>query len=164
MQKEPIDRIEDILTLEENVLASLIMAWQMNRKGLTASLRILAPDDFQRDLNRLIFQAIASLDDRDQEITPTTITEWFTTNVKRDWLNDGKELLRRYSNHSYLGEIIASTPEGAPDNVLKLAKQLKKSSLLFTAFYLLLKGIDISGYLRMIQSLDQKGGVSPIST
>ena len=112
--------------LERHTLASLFLAWHMDRRMFSEAMSILKPEYFERPLHQLVFRGVRELCRANLPITPQHLVDWFDLRVEH-----GKQLLR--GKMAYVAEMLTDVPEGASDQVLHWARKLEATALCMKA-------------------------------
>ena len=97
---------------------SILGAVLLDNQALNAAAQILSPDDFFRDANRLIYEAMAWLSERSEAIDTVTLREEL---VRRD-------VLERAGGAAYISSLIDGIPAAA--NVDQYARIIKDKAIL----------------------------------
>lgn len=115
MPKDKFDKLPpQSIEAEQSVLGSLLL----DKKAIVKIADILKPDDFYRDVHKMIYQAMLKLFEKNEPIDLMTIS-----NILQE-----KKQLEKIGGSSYLTELVNSVPTAA--NVVKYAKIVQRKKML----------------------------------
>jgi replicative DNA helicase len=115
MAKEEFDKLPpQSIEAEQSVLGSLLL----DKKAIVKIADILKPDDFYRDVHKMIFETMLELFEKNEPIDIMTVSNRL----------DEKKLLEKIGGSAYLTTLVNFVPTAA--NVVKYAKIVQKKKML----------------------------------
>jgi replicative DNA helicase len=102
------------LEAEESVLGAVLLA----NESIYDALMIIAPEDFYREANRIIFKTMVELADRSQPVDAITLTEALRA----------QSVLEEVGGAAYIAQLVARVPTAA--NIAYYARIVREKSVL----------------------------------